>query len=81
MQTDHSNEFLSNRSVLHKFPHRHFPLGSKAGEDVALVIGRELFRRSDRGIGQGNEREHFAILDASYPNALLEAGIGFVVGL
>jgi len=31
-------------SVLHKLPHGHFPLGSKAGEDVTLVIGRNFFR-------------------------------------
>ena len=31
-------------SVLHKLPHGHFPLGSKAGEDVTLIIGRNFFR-------------------------------------
>src|SRR5580704_16618737 len=70
-----------DRSIPHKLPHRHFPLRSKAGKDVTLVIGREFFRRSDRRIGQRNEREHFAIPDASNANALIEAGIGFVVGL
>src|SRR5215469_313428 len=68
-------------SILHKLPHRHFPLRSKASKYVTLVIGRKFFRRSDRGVGQRNEREHFAILDASNANPLFEAGIGFVVGL
>jgi hypothetical protein len=72
---------FDNCSVLHKLPHSHFPLRSKAGEDVTLVIGREFFRLSNGGIRQGNEREHFAILDASNPNARFEAGIGFVIGL
>jgi hypothetical protein len=72
MQTGRSNAFCPDRSVLHKLSHCHFSLRSEAGKDIALVIGREFFRRSDRGIGQGNEREHFTIPDASNPNALFE---------
>jgi hypothetical protein len=72
MQTGRSNAFCPDRSVLHKLPHRHFLLRGKAGEDVTLVISRNLFRRSDCGVGQWNKREHFAVPDASDPNALFE---------
>ena len=68
-------------SVLHELSHCHFSLRSKTGKHVALIIDRKFFRRSDSGIYQWNEGRDFAVLDASNPNALPEARIGFVLGL
>src|SRR5215472_19378213 len=72
---------LSRGSVLHELSHRDFSCSGEPGEQVALIVDRDLFRRSDRRIGQWNEGGHRAVFDAANPDTLLESGIGLVVGL
>jgi hypothetical protein len=66
---------LSRGSVLHELSHRDFPCSGETGEQVALIVNRDLFPRSDRWIGQWNERGDRAVFDAANPDTLLESGI------
>src|SRR5260370_18967682 len=52
----------------------------EAGEDIALIVGRDLLGRSELRIRR-NEGRDLAVLGAADADALLEARIGLLVGL